>query len=153
MKTHADVVAAQEIFSGLADDHLEAIGGLCTDVQFDGDAWVLREGDPADVFFVLIEGRVALEINAPPRPPLTIETLGPGEVVGISWILPGHHWTFDARAIEPCSAVAIDATRLRAICDADPALGYTLYRRFSGLVRSRLQATRVQLLDLYGQER
>lgn len=152
MSTYTEILAGQTFFSGLPPETLEAIGAICADIEFERDDWVLREGDPADVFYVLTGGRVALEINAPTRPALTIETLGPGDVVGLSWILPDHQWTFDARAVETSPAVAVDAIRLRAMCDDDPKLGYALYRRFSGLIRSRLQATRVQLLDLYGRE-
>lgn len=153
MTSHSKVLGAQSFFTGLPGPSLEAIASCSRDAHFEADEWILREGDPASVFYVLTTGRAALEINAAGLHGMTIETLGPGDVVGISWILPGQSWTFDARAVDVCTALAIDAARLRKLCDNDTELGYELYKRFAGLMRSRLQATRVQLLDLYGRER
>ncbi len=79
-----------------------------------------------------------------------IETLGPGDVVGWSWLFPPYRWQFDAVALERVAAVALDGACLRAKCDDDTRLGFELTRRFAGVLIDRLQATRLRLLDLYG---
>ncbi len=79
-----------------------------------------------------------------------ISTLGEGAVVGWSWLFPPHRWSFDARALEQVRAVAFDGGCLRGKCDADHELGYELMRRFAAVMLERLQATRLQLLDVYG---
>ncbi|HZD66607.1 MAG TPA: hypothetical protein VE152_10970, partial [Acidimicrobiales bacterium] len=84
--------------------------------------------------------------------PLAVETLGPGEVVGLSWLLPPYRWQWDARAIEPVGAVAVDAACLRATCDRDPRLGYELMKRFALVMEARLHRARLKGLDLYAHD-
>ncbi|NNE75338.1 MAG: cyclic nucleotide-binding domain-containing protein [Acidimicrobiales bacterium] len=110
---------------------------------------ILTEGDPADTFHIVLSGRVAIEINSPNAGPIAIETLEPGELLGVSWMLPPYRCTFDARVTDAAELIAIDAVALRAAADADPALGYALFKYVAGVVRDRLQAARVQVLDLY----
>ncbi len=81
-----------------------------------------------------------------------IETIGPGQILGVSWLLPPYTWTFDARAVEPTSAISIDGACLRGKCEDDPVLGYEFFKRFAGLFHERLHAARLQLLDLYRHE-
>ncbi len=90
-----------------------------------------------------------MEIHAPTGP-LVIETLGEGELVGWSWIVPPHRWVYDVEVLERARVVAIDAACLRDKCEADPAFGYRVMKRFAQVVAERLQATRLRLLDLYG---
>ena len=150
MKTISDLLAEQPVFAGLDAETLELIAGCGQNVRFDTDERILAENEPADRFFLLRSGKVAIEIDTPRQGPQTIETIAAGDLLGVSWLLPPYRWTFDARAVEPTRAIAIDAACLRRKCDADPALGYELFKRFAGLVRDRLNATRLQLLDLYG---
>ncbi len=150
MKSIADLLAEQPTFAGLPMDALELIAGCGVNTGFEAGQYLLREGDPADSFFVLRSGRVALEMSAPPRGVLVIETFGGGDVVGWSWLFPPYRWHFDAVALEPVRAVALDGACLRGKCEEDPTFGFELTRRFAHLLVGRLQATRVRLLDLYG---
>jgi CRP-like cAMP-binding protein len=111
---------------------------------------LLREGEVADTLYLVTEGRVAIEIHHPALGAVVIETVGPGQVVGLSWVAPPFRWHFDARALERVEAVAIDAERLRASLDGSPELVALLIQRLAAVVLERLQATRVRLLDLYG---
>jgi CRP/FNR family cyclic AMP-dependent transcriptional regulator len=109
-----------------------------------------REGDPADGFFVIRQGVVALEIVVPGRDALLIETLHDGDLLGWSWLYEPHRWQFDARVTQPCDLLAFDGACVRAACDRDPSLGYAFMQRFAAVMVERLQATRLQLLDVYG---
>jgi hypothetical protein len=93
---------------------------------------------------------VAIEVQAPGRGPLVIETVGPGAVVGWSWLFPPYSWRFDARAMDPVGAIALNATGLRHKAEQDPVAGYALMARVAGVLLDRLQSTRVRLLDVYG---
>ena len=68
----------------------------------------------------------------------------------MSWIAAPYVNEFDATAVEHGSAIKVDAACLRGKCIDDPELGHELYRRFATMLKSRLRATRMQLLDLYG---
>jgi CRP-like cAMP-binding protein len=107
------------------------------------------EGEPADRFWLIRDGRVALDLHAPGRGWLIVETLGDGDVLGWSWLCPPYRWRFEAVALHPTRTVELDGTSIRELCDADPAVGYLLSRRLLAVVAERLHATRIRLLDLY----
>lgn len=150
MKSISELLGQHPFFAGLPRDTLELIAGCGHNVHFAEDSRIISENEPADIFYVLRRGKVAIEVDTPRRGSLVIETIGPGDLLGVSWLLPPYRWTFDARAVEPTGAIAIDAACLRGKCDDDPVLGYEMFKRFAGLVRDRLQATRLQLVDVYG---
>ena len=150
MKSIHDLLAEHNFFAGFDEPTLQLIAGCGRNVHFHPDARISSEGDPADLFYVLRTGKVALEVDTPRQGAQVIETVAAGGLLGVSWLVPPHRWTFSARALEPTSAIAIDAACLRGKCDDDPALGYEMLKRFAMLVRNRLQATRLLLLDLYG---
>ena len=153
MQTLDELIAAAPLFDGLSPAHLSLIAGCGVNEHFAPGAQLFREGTPADRFFLIRTGSVALELEAPGRGTLVIETLQPGEVVGWSWLFEPFRWQFDARAREPTGVVAFDGTCLRGKCEADHELGYQLMRRFAASLTERLQATRLQLLDVYGHAR
>lgn len=150
MKSIVDLLEEHPLFAGLDADARELVAGCATNVHFAPDEMIFRNNDAADRFYVVRLGKAAIEINAPRGGPIVVETVGPGEILGVSWILPPYRCTFDARAVEDTSAMSFDAACLRGKCDDDPALGYELFKRFAGVVRDRLQATRLQVLDVYG---
>lgn len=147
------LLAEHPIFAGLDPDQLTFIAGCGWNVAYHAGDRLFRAGEPADRFFLLRSGRVALEVRGPSGPAHTVQTLETGDVLGWSWLFPPHHWQFDARALEDVRATAFDGVCLRGKCDGDAELGYALMRRFASVVTDRLQATRLQLLDLYGTTR
>ncbi len=144
-----DLLAGHPFFADLPDRDLELIAGCGRNEVFRPGQLLFREGDPADWFYVIRRGRIALGIGVPGREDLIIDTLGPGEVLGWSWLFPPHVWTMDARALDTVHAIALDGVCLRGKCDEDPVLGYSLARRFAGILSDRLAATRLRLLDVY----
>ena len=148
-KTIRDLLATQPVLAGLDDGDLDLMAGCAHNEVLEAGVFIAREGEPADRFFVVRAGRVGLEIHAPTGP-LVIETLGDGDLVGWSWIVPPHRWVYDVEVLERAHVVAIDAACLRDKCEADPAFGYRVMKRFAQVVAERLQATRLRLLDLYG---
>ena len=149
-QTLEPLLRGHKFFAGLDSDYLTLLTGCASNVVFAADSFLFREGEPAETFYLIRDGKVALEIAAPGRGALVVQTLGPGDVAGFSWLFDPHRWEFDGRAVERVLAVQMDGACLRGKCDADPRLGYELMQRFAGLMTSRLQATRLQLLDVYG---
>jgi CRP/FNR family cyclic AMP-dependent transcriptional regulator len=152
IQTVGQLVGAAQLFSGLAPQHLETIAGCASTARFEEDEYIFRESDSADRFYVIRSGSVALETHVPGRRPARLMTLHDDDVLGWSWLFPPYRWQFDAQALEPVRAVAFDGTCLRTKCANDHTLGYELMRRFAQVMVSRLQATRLQLLDVYGDD-
>ena len=150
MQTIDQLIAGVPVFAGLERSQLELIAGCGHNEHVPEGTLLLREGDPADTFFLLRSGTVALEVHAPARAPLRIETLAAGDVVGWSWLFAPYRWQLDARALSSCGLVVFDGACLRGKCEQDHELGYQLMSRFAAALVERLQATRFQLLDVYG---
>lgn len=144
------MLSEHPFFAGFASEHLQLIEGCARNQRFDAGQYLFREGEPADEFFLVRHGRVALEIGAPRRAPIVFETLGDGEIIGASWLVPPYRWMFDARAVALTRAIGIDAACLRRKCETDHHLGYEMMKRFLPILTKRLQATRLQILDVYG---
>ena len=153
MRTIDTLIHDVPIFQGMSQEALELVAGCATNIRFSEGEVLFREGDDADVFYVIRHGRVALETFVPARGAVTIETVDPGEVVGWSWLFPPYRWHFDARALELVRATVFDAACLREKCERDPAFGYDLMSRFTQVLIERLQWTRLRLLDVYGDGR
>ena len=134
----------------LEPEYLTLLAGCATNVRFRAGSFLFREGDAAGQCFLIREGKISLEIAAPGRGSIIVQTLGAGDVTGFSWLLEPHQWQFDGRAIEPVRAIALDGTCLRGKCADDPRLGFELTQLFARLAIRRLQATRLRLLDVYG---
>ncbi len=150
METLERIVAEHPFFADLEANHTNVLAGCASNVRFDAGTYILREGQEANEFFLIREGRVAIEIAAPQHKPVVVDTVGEGEILGWSWLLPPYLWRFDARAVEPTRAIALDGKCLRAKCEANHELGYEVLKRFSQIMNRRLDATRLQLLDVYG---
>jgi len=143
-------VREHPFFAGLEEGFLGLVCGCAKNVVFQAGDYLFHEGAPADQFYLLRHGRVGLEITVPGRSAVTFQTLVAGEIVGVSWLFPPYRWTYDARALELTRAIALDAACLRGKCEQDHELGYDLMKRFVPVVVERLHATRMQILDVYG---
>jgi CRP/FNR family transcriptional regulator, cyclic AMP receptor protein len=129
--------------------YLDLLVGCAANMRFDPGQCLFREGEEANQFYLIRDGVVAIEVFAGPAGQLTVTTIGGGEVLGWSWLFPPYRWKFDARATELTRAIALDAKCLRTKCEADHDLGYELLKRFAYMVEQRLDATRLQLLNVY----
>lgn len=144
------IVLEQPLFAGLQKELGEVISGCARNVRFDAGEHLFREGEAADEFFLIRQGKAAIEIQRPAGEPLMISTISAGDIVGASWLVPPYRWVFDARALEFTRAIGVNAKCLRDKCEADHHLGYELMKRFVPVLMKRLQETRLQLLDVYG---
>ena len=153
MRALDELLTEVPLFEGMSDPELELLAGCASNVRFREGEQVFREGQPADTFYVVRHGMVALETFVPPLGGVTIQTVEAGEVVGWSWLFPPYRWQLAARALTTVRATAFDAACLRQKCEDDTALGYDLMKRFAQVVIERLQWTRLRLLDVYGQHR
>jgi CRP-like cAMP-binding protein len=145
-----DVLASQPFLSGLSPGHLDNLARWSRATTFPTGTRIFEEGQRADRFWLIRDGRVALETRAPgSNAPVVLDSLGRGAVLGWSWLFPPYRWHFAASVGEVTSALEFDAAAVREMCQREPALGFQLAMRFTEVVVDRLQSTRLRLLDLY----
>ena len=150
METLEHILAEHPFFHGLDPLYLQLITGCASNVRFDAGQYLFRESEEANSFYIIRQGKVAIETFIPERGSLIIDTLCDGEILGWSWLVPPYNWRFDAHAIELTRTIALDGKCLRTKCEADHRLGYELLKRFAHIIEQRLETTRIRLVDLYG---
>ncbi|TLD41004.1 MAG: effector domain of the CAP family transcription factor [Candidatus Jettenia ecosi] len=149
MQTLEQSLSEHPFLKGLDPHHITFITGCASTIHFHDGQSIFREGEAANYFYIIRQGKVAIELFVPERGPIIIQTVGDGDVLGWSWLLPPHQWRFDARAVEPTDAIVLDGRRLRSKCEQDHDLGYELLKRFAAVIASRLESARLQILDVY----
>ncbi len=135
---------------GMPDRYIRILAGCAHSAEFAEGAFLFREGENADTFYWITAGKVAMELHAPPRGTLQIDSRAAGDALGWSWLVAPYRWFCDARAVETVQALAFNGACLRGEWGQDPELAYEMYRRFVPLIHRTLQATQLQLLDIYG---
>jgi CRP-like cAMP-binding protein len=132
--------------------HVEQIARIARMRSLDAGELVFRQGEAARHVYLLVDGNVSLEICAAGAGCKQILTLGAGELLGWSSVLEQLCFTANARVLELTRLVEIDVAQLLALCDHDPKFGYELMRQVAIALAKRLSATRMQLLDVYGDQ-
>lgn len=149
METLRPILEKHPFFKGLKAEYLDIIVGCASNVRFKEGETIAQEGAAADKFYLIREGRVAIEINVTNHRSITIQTIEDGEILGWSWLIPPHYNRFDARAVTDVHAIALDGKCLRTKCENDHDLGYELLKRLAAIFTQRLAETRKQLINIY----
>jgi CRP/FNR family transcriptional regulator, cyclic AMP receptor protein len=144
------IVLEQPFFAGLGPEFGAAISGCARNLRFTAGDYLFREGEPANEFYLIRQGTVALELHSPGQVPVVVATLCEADILDGSWLVPPYCWTFDARACEIVRLLGVDARCLRDKCEADHDLGYELMKRFASAMGERLRAMHLQVADVYG---
>jgi len=144
------LLAEHPFFQGMDDASRKTLAGCARNERFDAGDYIAHEGKPAERFYFMRAGTVALEFHVPGQDGLVIETLHDGDVFGWSWMVPPYEWAYDIRAVELTRVISLEATCLRKKLKKDDALGFELYSRFVPVMAKRLYSARQQLTDMYG---
>lgn len=150
MENLSKIIAEHPFLKELAKEHIDLITGCASNVVFKPNEFLFSEGESADHFYIIRHGRVVIQTHVPERGTIDIQTRGEGDITGWSWLVPPYRWHFDAKATELTRAVKFDGKCLREKLENDHSLGYELMRRFALIMAERLEATRLQLMDVYG---
>jgi CRP-like cAMP-binding protein len=137
-------------FKDLNPDNINYLCGSARKATFPAHSFIFKTGEPAEEFYIIKSGKVALEVYSPPKGPLTILTLKSNDILGWSWLYPPYAWHFEARAANDTTVYAFDAIKIRQECRKDFEFGYCFTNCFGKVMMRRLGATRLQLLDVFG---
>ena len=147
------ILGAHRLFRDLDADFIALVAGCAANRVFAPATRLARQGEAMDRIYLIRAGHVAMEFHAAGRGRLRVQTVGPDEVLGLSWLVPPCKWATDAQTLDEVRAIEIDADCLRRKCEADPAVGYAVLKRFMTPIVERLHAARLQMLDVYGSAR
>ena len=134
-------------FGGLAPEFRDFLAANAQLRRLKEGAVVFRYGEPARRFYLVVDGHVLVEVAAIEGPTLQLQDLGPGAVLGWSWLIPPHRWSFQARAKTSAETVEFDGEAVLAECEANPKFGYELLKRFSALMSERLHFARQRMIE------
>jgi CRP-like cAMP-binding protein len=135
------------LFAGLAPDVTAFLTAQARVRRLEDNEVVFRYGERADSFYLVTKGRVSVEVAAIEGPALQLQELGPGAVLGWSWLIPPNRWSFQARATTAAEVIEFDGRAVLAQCEADPKFGYALLKRFSTLMSERLERARERMVE------
>jgi CRP-like cAMP-binding protein len=141
------------LFRGITRKNAIAISKFSIEEDLKKGSYVFETGGPADAIYLILKGRVSVEMHEPVRGSLILESLTKGQLLGLSWLSQPSHWIFDAKCLDDISVIRIDAEKLGEFCDSHVDAGYIIMKNLSLLIRDRLQATRLQLMDIYATSR
>lgn len=130
--------------------HIQTLVSCASNQRFQTGEILCRQGEQADVFYLIRQGKVALGLHVPQSGVMRLETLGEGDILGWSWLVSPYLWHFDAQVVEPVRALVLDGKCLLNKSEQDHELGYQLLKRFASVMEQRVEAARLQLLDIYG---
>jgi len=150
MLTSFDLLTAHPFLAGVQPRFVERLAGFSGRATFHTGEHVIREGAHADTCYLLRDGYVDLTARTAGRGDVVVDTIGPGQVLGWSWLFPPYRWQFSAIAVEPVLAIALDGQDVRGLCDSEVAFGYDLMHRFMAVMLQRMQVTRARLLSQDG---
>lgn len=142
-------LADHAFLRGMTAGHVAALAQACRLITVPQGHRFFEEGEAASRFWLIISGHVALDVHVPGRSRLIVETLGQGDLLGLSWLAQPYQWQFGAMAVQETAAFELNGAAVRAACEDDNGLGYQLLRHLLSAALSRLQASRVRMLDLY----
>ena len=146
----SNILRQHPFLAGLSPENMQTLIGCASNVRFTEGTRIIHEGEVANTFYLVRTGRVALDIELPGRGHIRVQTVGPGEILGWSWLIFPYRWHFGGVAVADTRSIALDGECLRRKCESDPQFGYEMLKRLAVVMEERLDATQMQLLDMYG---
>ncbi len=150
METIEPILAAHPFFQGLSPRHLQEVAACAERVNFKDGEFLCRAEGEASRFYLILSGRVSVEVFSARRGPMTLQTLGEGDVLGWLWFNgKPYHWHLDARAVGLTRALSLEVQCLLEKCEADHDLGYEIMRRYAHSLAKAFRVSALQLTDMF----
>ena len=140
-------LSTQAFFAGLSPEFIGFLARCASVRRLEPDQVVFRQGERARHFYLIRNGSISVEIPAIMGPTLKVQSLGAGQILGWSWLIPPYQWNFQARAEEQAELFEFDSDAVLARCEAEPKFGYELLKRFASLMSERLEVARQKIME------
>ena len=134
-------LADLDLFEGLDTGQLAPLAALAEEVTFDEGTNIFTEGGRATRLFVLVDGKVNIQVALSSRPEhLTVASLTrPGQLVGWSGSLSADTYTASAVCTANSRLLAFDGKAFMTVLEDNPATGFIILRRIADVISGRLR--------------
>jgi len=143
----ASLLTEETFFHGLSSEFIAFLAVHAAERKVAKGEILFEHGQHADRFYLLRDGRITIEVPAISGPALEVQSLGAGQVLGWSWLIPPYKWSFQARAMQDTDVLEFDGRATLERCESDPRFGYEMMKRFSALMSERLEAARAKIME------
>ena len=143
------ILASCRFFENLGEQYVKLFASVGTQISFQPGTFIVKEGQEAKRFFIILKGKINLEISTPSSESLLIQTVSSEDLLGWSWLVPPYTYQFDARVVEPTEAIALSTEWLRERIDEDTFLKTALINCFSLVIIQRLQISLFRFIELF----
>lgn len=143
------LLGSQPFLNGMPEKYIPMIADCAELKSFAEGDYLLRQNQPAQYFYLLLQGHVSLRTHIPPKGIIPVETLGPSAALGWSWLVAPYKWYFDAIAVDAAETILVHTPCILGKIENDKEFGFEMYQRFTEVIVNRLQGTRMQLMDIY----
>lgn len=127
-------LSTHEFFSEFSDDVLKFLSDCSSIHEIKKGQILFRQGENADKFYVVRNGRISIQMPAIIGPSLEIQTLDKDQVLGWSWLISPYKWNFQTKAEEDSELLQFDGAAILARCEHEPKFGYELLKKFAALM-------------------
>ena len=143
----AEYLSAHDFFSEFSADLLEFLCECSCSYEIKKGQLLFLQGENADRFYVVRNGRISLQMPAIMGPTLEIQAVDEGQVLGWSWLISPYKWNFQTKAEEDTELLQFDGVAILARCEQEPKFGYELLKKFAVLMSVGLNAARQKMMD------
>ncbi len=150
MENIINSIAEKPFFRDLKHEYIEFLALNSVKKEFNPFDFIFKIGESADHFYLVEKGSVAIELFSSEKGVIRIQTIGEGDILGWSWMLPPYKWHFEARTVEDTTLICFDGKKVLQECEKNQGFGYEILKRYMVVMAERLEASRFQLLDVYG---
>jgi CRP-like cAMP-binding protein len=143
------LIAKQPFFVGLSAHQLQLLADSAVLLQFEPEQYIFRQGSPANRFYLILEGKVELEMESATTEGgmITIRTLGSGDDLGWDWLFPPFYFHASAKAVQPTKTISFFGTRLHQQCEEDHDLGYEIMKRIAAVTAQSFSVIQQKLVE------
>ncbi len=146
MSSIEEYLSSHKFFMGLDESFIKFLADNATELTIKEDKVLFQQGKTADRFYLLRSGQISVQVPALVGPTLELQLLGANQILGWSWLIPPYRWNFMARAVEDTDLLEFDGSAILDRCEKDPRFGYELFKRFTALMSTRLEAARQKMM-------
>jgi CRP-like cAMP-binding protein len=135
------IIQEADLFRDLRQETMTDIAATMVEESYPKGSVLFKAGEPADSFYLIVDGRVRLAVGTEAEIDYTASR--PGEAFGWTGMVGRTTYVASAECATPCRLAKIEKEKLERILERDPATGMLFYKRLAAAVVQRL-------IDNYG---